>query len=174
MVQGVELGPQHVALEAHGIDGGGLLLRRRGVALDVVEGEVGVAVGLVEAALEILHGLLADEVVVLEHAGDALAVDGGREQLGERGGHRLQQRALAHEIDIGLDGKARGGQRALHGDDVGAVEAERVGQHQPALDAALLAAVAVVIEQAVHPLAPQLAVVHAAIRAASLRGTADW
>ena len=162
VVQRVELGPQHVALEAHGIDGGRLLLRRRGVALDVVEGEVGVAVGLVEAALEILHGPLADEIVALQHAGDALAVDGRREQLGQRGGHRLQQRALAHEIDVGLDGEARGRQRALHGDHVGAVEAQRVGEHQPALDAALLAAGAVMIEHAMHPFAAQLAVVRAA------------
>ena len=113
VVQRVELRPQHVALEAHGIDHLGLLLGRRGVALDVVEREVGVAVGLVEAALEILHRLLADEVVALQHAGDALAVDRRREQLGQRGGHRLQQRALAHEVDVGFDREARGRQRAL-------------------------------------------------------------
>ena len=46
--------------------------------------------------------------------------------------------------------------------DVVAVEAEAVGQHQPALDAAFLLAVAVVIEHAMHPFAAQLAVVEAA------------
>src|SRR5581483_4479983 len=100
MVEGVELCPQHVALEAHGIDDGSLLRRRRRMDLDVVEGEVGIAVGLVQAAPEILHGPLADESIALQHAGDALAVDGGREQLGERGGHGFQQRALAHEVDV--------------------------------------------------------------------------
>ncbi len=85
----------------------------------------------------------------------------GREQLGQRGGHRLQQRALAHEVDVGFHREARARQRTLPGDDVGAIEAQRVGQHQPALDAALLAAVAVVVEQAMHPLAAQLAVVRA-------------
>ena len=46
-----------------------------GMPLDEVESEICIAVRLVEAAAEVLHGPLADEVVVPQHAGDALAVD---------------------------------------------------------------------------------------------------
>ena len=47
-------------------------------------------------------------------------------------------------------------------DDVVAVEAEAVGQHEPALDAAGVVARAVVLEHAMDPVAAQLAVVDAA------------
>ena len=42
MVEGVELYPEHVALEAHGIDAGFLLGARGGVFLDVVQREIGI------------------------------------------------------------------------------------------------------------------------------------
>jgi len=69
----------------------------------------------------------------------------GSEQLGERGGDRDGDRLLAHEGDVGFHGKLGRRQRPLHGNDVVAVEAEAVGQHQPALDAAFLLAVSVMI-----------------------------
>src|SRR5262245_55774353 len=60
VVQGIELRPQHVAFEADGIDDRGLHRQRRGASLDELEGEVGIAVRLVEAAVEVLHGTLTD------------------------------------------------------------------------------------------------------------------
>ena len=86
----------------------------------------------------------------------------GSEQLGQRGRDGDRDRLLAHEGDVGFDGETRGRQGAAHGDDVIAVEAEAVRQDEPALDAAHLLAVAVMIEQAVRPLAAQLAVIEAA------------
>ena len=80
----------------------------------------------------------------------------------KRRGDGLHQRAFAHERHVGLHGKARGRQRPAHGSDVLAVEPEGVGEHQPALDAAFLAAGAIVVENAMHPFAAQLAVVHPA------------
>src|SRR5215813_13504200 len=77
VMQGIELCPQHAALEAHGVDDRDLHLGRGGVLLDELQGEVGVAVRLVEAAPEVLHGSLTDKVVILQHSGDALAVDRG-------------------------------------------------------------------------------------------------
>ena len=50
MVERVELHPEHVALEADGVDAGFLLGARLGVLLDVVEREVGVARRLDRAA----------------------------------------------------------------------------------------------------------------------------
>ena len=72
------------------------------------------------------------------------------------------KRALAHEGDVGLHGETGSGERSVHGDDVGAVEAERIGEDEPALDAAFLAVAPVVIEHAVHPFAPQVAIVRPA------------
>src|SRR5262245_28497901 len=76
LMQRVELGPQDVALEANRRNHASLLLGRLRMALDVVEGEIRVTVGLIEAAPEVLHRPLADEVVALEHAHNALAMDG--------------------------------------------------------------------------------------------------
>ena len=64
-------------------------------------------------------------------------------------------------MHIGLHREARGGQGALLRDDIGAVEAEPVGQDQPALDAARLISQAVVIVDARNPFAAQCAVVGA-------------
>src|SRR3546814_15648063 len=61
------------------------------------------------------------------------------EQLGERRGDGLQQRALAHEMHIGLHREARRRQDAGAGDHIGALEADALGQQQPAPDAALVA-----------------------------------
>ena len=72
------------------------------------------------------------------------------------------QRLLAHEMDIGLDREFRRRQRAFLAHDVVAVEPEAVGQDQPALDAALVLAVAVVVGDAVEPFAAELPVVAAA------------
>ena len=131
--------------------------------LDEFEREVGVARRLRQAALEIGHHVVVDEVVVGQHAGDALAMDGGREQFGERRGGGDDQRLLDHEAHIGFAGVARGRQRAVHALHVVAVEPQAVGQHQPALEPALLFGQhAVVIVDAMDPFAAQLAVVRAA------------
>ena len=154
----VELRPEHVALEAHGVHARLLLLARAGVRLDVVEREARVERRLHESLLEIGHHVIVDEIVVLEHPGDALLVDLGREQLGQRGGDRDDERLLDDEAHVGFDGEDGGGQGAPPRHHVLAVEAEAVGQHEPALDAAGVLAKAVVLEHAVDPVAPQLAV----------------
>ncbi len=63
---------------------------------------------------------------------------------------------------VRLDGEARRGQGALHADHVIAVEPERVGENEPALDAALLRTETVVVVDAMQPFAAELAVVRAA------------
>src|SRR5262245_377771 len=132
------------------------------MALDVVKGEVGVPIGLIEPAPEILHRSLADEVVVFQHAANALLVDLRREQFGQRRGDGLEQGFFQDEAHIRLGGKPGRREGARHRFHVLSSKTQRIGQHQPALDAPLLAAVTIVIEQPVHPFAPQLAVQHAA------------
>ncbi len=104
-IERVELHPQHVAFEAQGIEHLRLLFRRVGVLLDVREGESDVGRRLGQPRREIGESVAADEVVILQHAGDALGDDLRREHLGQARGHRLQQRAVAHEIDISIDGE---------------------------------------------------------------------
>src|ERR1700732_2043280 len=61
MLEGVELHPQHVALETDGVDAGFLLIARLGVVEDVLQSEVGVAWCLREPAPEVGHHFLVDE-----------------------------------------------------------------------------------------------------------------
>ena len=46
------------------------------------------------------------------------------ENIRERRGDRLQQGALAHEVDVRVDREPGGGQHALGRDHVGTVQAE--------------------------------------------------
>ena len=86
----------------------------------------------------------------------------GREELGQRRRDGDDERLLDDEAHIGFDREFRRGQGAAARGHVVAREAERVGQHQPALDAAGFFAEAVVIVDAVNPFAAQFAIVHAA------------
>src|SRR5690606_6145689 len=104
VVKRIELCPEHVALEPDRVDTKLLQLTRRGVPFDIVEGKICVAGRLAETPAEVGHHLLVDEVVVLQHPCDPLAMDRGREQLRQRGGNGLHQRALTHEIYVSLDG----------------------------------------------------------------------
>ena len=90
------------------------------------------------------------------------AVDRGGEQLRQAGRDRLDERLLAHEMDVGLDREFRRRQRAFLAHHVVAVEAETVGEDEPALDAALVLAEAVVVGDAMEPFAAEVAVVAAA------------
>ena len=87
-----------------------------------------------------------------------LADDGRREQLRERRRDRLEQALLGDEVHIGLDREAGARQQALERGDVVAVEAEAVGELEPARDAALPRRGAVVIDQAAAPFAADFAV----------------
>src|SRR6185437_8724195 len=158
VVERIELRPQDAAFEFERGQDGLLLLGRVCFAFYVIEREIGIARRLGEAGVEIGQRLAADEIVARQHAGDALADDGRREHLGERRGDRLEQAAFGDEADIGLDGKARRRQGARHGGDIGAIEAETVGQGKPAGDAATTRRVAGVIDEALAPDAAQLAV----------------
>src|SRR3546814_18601394 len=66
-------------------------------------------------------------------------------------------------MHIGLHREARRRQDAGAGDHIGALEADALGQHQPALDAALVASLslgpAVVVLDALAPLAAQRQVI---------------
>ena len=85
----------------------------------------------------------------------------GREQLGQRRAHGLQQGALAHEADIGVDRELGGGQDAHLRAHIVRIETQALAKPQPAGDAALLLAHAVMVEQADLPLAAQLAILAA-------------
>ena len=84
-----------------------------------------------------------------------------REQLGERRAHRLLPRRAAREVHVGVDGEAHAGHARRRGSRrCVARQPHRLGEPQPRLDAARIVAVAVVVEDALHPVAP-----HRAIRA---------
>src|SRR5882724_11247773 len=161
VVQRVELHPEHVGLEDQRVADRGALLRRGGVFPDIFERKASIARRLLQAAAEIAHDVRIDEIIVLQHAGDALLVQVWREQLGERGGDGLQRRLVAAEMHIGFDREARRGQNAFGRFHIGAVEPEAFGELQPALDAALGADVAVMVLDPVPPFHPDGAVAEA-------------
>src|SRR5437016_2606373 len=158
MVKGIELDPQHVGLEDQRVAHRFALGRGPGMLLDVFEREAGIARRLLQAAAEIAHDIGIDEIIVLQHAADALFVQVRCEQLGERGGDGFQRRPVAAEMHIGLHRKARRRQNAFGRFHIGAIEPEPLGQLQPALDAALAAEVAVMVFNPVPPFLPDAAI----------------
>ena len=74
--------------------------------------ELDVAPREAHPALEVREARRIDPRVVLRPAGEALLVDLGREQLGERGAHRLRPGRAAREVDVGVDREAHAGEHA--------------------------------------------------------------
>ena len=114
------------------------------------------------------------KVVVLEHAGDALAMYRGANSSVSEEATATTSGCSTHEADIGFEEMPRRRQGAAHRDDIVAIEPEPVGEHEPAFDPALFLAKAVMVMNAMDPFAPQLPIVQRLMRAASLRGTASW
>src|SRR6185369_10531625 len=160
VVERIELAPQHVAFEDQSLDHRLLLVRAAGLALDIVEGEIRIARRLGQALVEIGERVAGDEIVIGQHPRHPVADDRRGEELGEGGGDRLQQGALGHESDIGIHGEAGAGEETLARGDIVAVEAQGIGQDEPTLDAAFPGLVAVMIDDALAPDAPQLRIVH--------------
>src|ERR1700722_3185616 len=131
------------------------------MGLDIVEGKTGVARRLRQPPAEIAHDVRVDEVVMRQHSRDALLMQVGREQFGERGGNGLERRLVADEMHIGVHRKARRRQDALGRFHIGAVEPQSLGQLQPALDAALGSEIAVMVFYPVPPFEPDAAVAEA-------------
>src|SRR5258705_1356140 len=161
MIQRVELNPKHIGLEQQRIADRFALRRRLRVLLDELECEVGVARRLLHAPAEIAHDVWIDEIIMRQHAGDALFVQVRREQFRQRRGDGFERGLVADEMHIGFDRKARRGKNALGGFHIGAVEPKPFGQFQPALDAAFGAEVTVMILDPMPPFEPDAAIAEA-------------
>src|SRR5262249_61219669 len=81
VLERVELHPEHVGLEDQRIADQLALFRRAGVLLDVLQRKAGIARRLGQAAAEIAHDVGIDEIIMLQHAGDALFMQVRRGQL---------------------------------------------------------------------------------------------
>ena len=149
-IQGVELRPEDVALGAEGVVGVVLFVARAGVFDDPGEREVGVFGGLRQAAGEIVEAA-GEPWVVLAQAIDAQRDQFFRKQFGERRGDGFGVRFRGDEIDVGLDGVARGGEDAVAIESLFAREASGFDEPQPLFDAAGFRAVAIVIDDAFAP-----------------------
>src|SRR5262245_11929054 len=73
----------------------------------------------------------------------------------------FEQRLVAHEVHVGLDREPRGGQQPRKRDDIVAVESDPVRQLEPARDAAVALAFAVMVDEAAAPFPPQRRIVAA-------------
>ena len=121
-----------------------------------------VAARLADAIAEVLQAGRLDPAVVLRPGRQALLVDLRREQLGQRRAHRLLPRRMAREVDIGVDREAHRRDDMAQVGDLLARQAHREAQADPGLDAALVLhsadLEAVMVQDALDPLAPHLAV----------------
>ncbi|MCY1398331.1 hypothetical protein D9M71_133600 [compost metagenome] len=80
------------------------------------------------------------------------------EQFGQRAARGFLPTGAAGEIDIGVHGEAHAGQYQLLGTQLVRVEAHGLAQAQPGFDAAVFTGRTVVVQQALNPLAADLAV----------------
>ena len=125
-----------------------------------------VAARLADAIAEVLQAGRLDPAVVLRPGRQALLVDLRREQLGQRRAHRLLPRRMAREVDIGVDREAHRRDDMAQVGDLLARQADREAQADPGLDAAFVPdrpvratdLEAVMVQDALDPLAPHLAV----------------
>ena len=129
---------------------GVLLLAGSCVIHHIGQGEVGVFGGLGEAAGEIVEAA-GQPGVMLAQAIDAQSDQFFREHFGEGRSDRFEVRARGHEIDIGLNGVARGGENAVTLQRLVARDARGFNQAQPFFYAARPAAVTVVVDDALAP-----------------------
>ena len=130
--QRVHHAPEHVLLEAE--DGLGAL-ERLGRAREVGRQCVQRGIDLVRqrgrALLEVDEGRGGQPRVALGPVLDALLVDVAREEVGHRRAHALLPGRVAAEVEVRVAGELGRRQQQLAVDDVGALEAERVGELQP-------------------------------------------
>ena len=96
-----------------------------------------------------------------------------REQLRERGAHGFRPGRTACEIHVGIDREAHPRQQLLQALHLSTRQAHRLGEPQPRLDPAGILAVAVVIENALYPVAPHATVVAIGEDGGVLDGNAD-
>ena len=110
MLDGVEEGPEEVALEFHCAEGGFLALAGAGVVNGDGEGFLRVARGLGEAAAEVVEAPGLDPGVVLLEGFEAARHEIGSEELGERRGDGDLPGLDADEMEVGIDGEADAGE----------------------------------------------------------------
>ena len=122
----------------------------------VVDGLFRVAARSRHARPEILEHVAAHPRVVTFPGEHALLHQVRREELGERGGHRLHEASLPHELDVTVAGEADPGEHRPTARDLVAIEAHPRGQPEPELEPAVLG---VVVLDAVDPHAPERRVV---------------
>ncbi len=73
------------------------------------------------------------------------------EQLGQRRGYRFQQGAAAHDVQVFIDGEARGRKDAGAGANLVGAQPGCFGEFKPALDSPVAGGVSVVIDDALAP-----------------------
>ena len=123
-----------------------------------LETVLGVAGRLGEASPEVGELLGVDPGVVAFERGEPLSHQVGREQLGQRGCHRLDPRPGPREVDVGVDGESHAGQTVSLVLDLFAGQADGLAEPQPRLDPAGSLGGAVVVDDALDPAAAYLTV----------------
>src|SRR5262249_24940286 len=147
-----------IELELEDLERALLLAARTEMLERHLEAVLDVAARLGEAAAEVGIPGGVDPRIMLRPPRQPLFMDLGREQLGERGAHRFLPWRAAGEIDVGVDRKAYAGKHMLVRSDLCAREADCLAQAQPRLDAPFAALRAIVVEDALDPAPPLVAI----------------
>src|SRR5215472_896341 len=152
IIKSVKHGPEDIALGAKSGVGGVLFLASARVFDDPGQSEVGVFGCLREAAREVVEAGGKPRVKLAEPF-HAERDEAPREKFGEGRGHSFQMRPCGDELDVGVNGIARGRQNSFAAHRVDARQAGGFDQFEPLFDTAGtgVSAVAVVIDQAFAP-----------------------
>ena len=105
---------------------------------------------------EVLESFWIDPRIVLLERGEADADRRRAEQLGEGGRDRLDPGPLAREVHIGVDRIPHRREHPPLGQELVARHAQRLAEPQPRLDPALPGGRAVMVDDPLDPLAPDL------------------
>src|SRR4026207_2116845 len=109
----IQHAPKDIELELQNLERALLLAPGAEMLQRYFEAVLDVAACFGEAAAEVRVAGGVDPRIVLRPAREPLLVDLGREELGERGAHRLLPGGAAGEVDVSVDGKAHAGKHVL-------------------------------------------------------------
>lgn len=150
---GIEHAPKNVQFELENFQHALLAFTRLVVLKRDRQTMLDITPRLTEAGAEVFVTGRVDPRVMLRPAVEARLVDLRREQFGQRAAGGFLPTGAAGEVDVGVDGETYSGQHQLLGTQLVRVETDRLAKAQPGFDTAIFAGGAVVVEQALNPLA---------------------
>src|ERR671910_2909521 len=156
MMDRVDHDPEHLQLERQRLEGSPLALYPGAVTLNQVKTLLAIAGRLHQSALEVVERLRPDPGVVFREGRDAFAHEIRREQLSQRRRNGIYPGFGLAEGHVGFGGQSHAGEDVTLVLHFLARNSHRFSQPDPHLDASAASYGAVVVQDALDPLAAHL------------------